>query len=478
MTTAPHTLRNGLLLLAPAAFLGGTAVPAACQTTNDPFPQPIEASAGVIEVGFTDFATLPDIDGAPARMMTWVDERGTDRFFVSDMRGPIYRIARDGGEVGLYVDVNEGRWGSGVEAGGRERGVQRVAFHPDIARAGAPGYGRFYTWADTNRTAPADFTAPGDGHTHDTVLHEWVALDPFAPVYDGGPPRELARFAQPFANHNGGHLAFHPTAAPGSPEYGLLYVGVADGGSGGDPLNLSLDLTNGFGKLFRIDPLGSNSANGAYGIPADNPFVGRADVLPEIYAYGLRNPQRFGWDPVTGNLFLADIGQNIIEKLTLVPAGANLGWNAWEGSFRYVSRTEVDVSDPRGDPGVTFPVAEYDQIDPILQPSSAVTGVVVYRSDRIPHLRNRVLFGDFPTGEIFHIDADDLPAGGQDAIRRVLLVQGGERRTFLQVIRETNEAQGRAPATRTDLRFGEGPDGRVFLLNKQDGVIRELSGGS
>jgi len=456
------------------------AIPAAAQTTNDPFPDPIETTQGVITVGFVEFATLPDMDGSPARMMSWVYEPGADRFLVSDMRGPIWAVSSDGGTVERYVDVNDPRWGIGVEAGGRERGVQSFTLHPDFAREGAPGFGRFYTWTDSDRTAAPDFEAGGDGHTHDTVLHEWIAADPSASAYDGGQPRELARFAQPFGNHNGGHLAFNPTASPGEPDYGLLYVGVADGGSGGDPLNLSLDLSNGFGKVFRIDPLGSNSANGQYGIPADNPWAGdgNPNTLGEIYAYGVRNPQRFGWDPANGNLFLADIGQNIIEKVTLVPRGANLGWNAWEGSYRYISRMEVGTEDPRGDAAVTYPVVEYDQTDPILQASSAVTGVVVYRSDRIPELRNRVLFGDFPTGEIFHFDADNLPEGGQDAIRRILLEDGGESKTFLQVIRETNERQGRPTATRTDLRFGEGPNGRVFLLNKQDGVIRELVSGS
>jgi len=469
---------SALRMMLPVAvtFL---AMPLLAQTTNNPYPDPIETVEGLITVGFTEFATLPDVDGAPARMMSWVDEAGTGRFFVSDMRGPIYHVSLDGSQLGLYVDVNDTRWGVGVESSGRERGVQSFAFHPDFGRAGAPGFGRFYTWTDSDLTAPADFRPEGGDHTHDTVLHEWIASDPFSDVYDGGPPRELARFQQPFGNHNGGHLAFNPTVEPGDPDYGMLYMGVADGGSGGDPLNLSLNLQSGFGKVFRIDPLGSNSVNGQYGIPEDNPYAGEdtPGILPEIYAYGVRNPQRFGWDPENGNLFLADIGQNIIEKVTLVPPGANLGWNDWEGSFRYISRTEVDTSDPRGDPEVTFPVVEYDQIDDILAPSSAVTGVVVYRHDRLPDLRGRILFGDFPTGEIFHFDADDLPDGGQEAIRRLLLLDGGEEKTFLQVIRETNEAQGRSPATRTDLRFGEGPDGRVFLLNKQDGVIRELVAG-
>jgi hypothetical protein len=118
---------------------------------------------------------------------------------------------------------------------------------------------------------------------------------------------------------------------------------------------------------------------------------------------------------------------------------------------------------------------EYDHRDPVLlEGDSAITGVHVYRGDEIPQLANLVLFGDFPSGEIFYIHADKLPNGGQDAIRRVLLHEGGESKTLLQLIREKNARQGKPPAARADLRFAAGPGGRVFLLNKHDGTIRQL----
>jgi glucose/arabinose dehydrogenase len=253
-------------------------------------------------------------------------------------------------------------------------------------------------------------------------------------------------------------------------------VGIADGGSGGDPQNLAQNLGNGFGKLFRIDPLGNNSENGNYGIPADNPFAGDNDpnTLGEIWAYGIRNPQRFAWDPDSGILYLTDIGQNTVEKITTVPRGANLGWNVWEGSFRFVNREGVVTANPRSDPDVVYPVAEYDQSDPIIQNQAAATGLVVYRDGPIVALRDKVLWGDSPSGEIFHFDADDPPMGGSGPIRRVLLNDGGTNKTFLQVIQEKNRAQGREPAGRTDIRLNAGPNNRVFLTNKSDGVIREL----
>ncbi|MDX1568795.1 MAG: PQQ-dependent sugar dehydrogenase, partial [Longimicrobiales bacterium] len=293
---------------------------------------------------------------------------------------------------------------------------------------------------------------------------------------DGGPPRELMRFAQPYGNHNAGELGFNPRAVPGDDDFGMLYMGVADGGSGGDPLDLAQDMTSAFGKIFRIDPLGQNSDNGRYGIPSDNPFVGEGGVLPEISAYGVRNPQRFAWDPANGNLFLADIGQNIVEELTLIPEGADLGWNDWEGSFEFISRQAVDVSDPRGNPAVTYPVAEYGHGDPVLLPGgrAAITGVHVYRTDEIPEFRDLVIFGDNPSGELFYIDADDLPDGGEDSIRRILLNDGGEERTLLELVQEKTREQGREGAEQADLRFGSDAEGRLYLLNKFDGIIRLL----
>jgi hypothetical protein len=113
-------------------------------------------------------------------------------------------------------------------------------------------------------------------------------------------------------------------------------------------------------------------------------------------------------------------------------------------------------------------------LDPLLQPQSAVTMGMVYRQKAIPQLSNLVLFGDNPSGEVFYVSADKLPTGGQDAIRRILFNDKGETKTLLQLIKEKNIAQGKPASTRADLRFGEGPNGEIFLLNKRDGVIRQL----
>jgi hypothetical protein len=457
----------------------GSAFAQTTSVTNDPFPAPIVAADGVIAVNFVEFASVPDFGGQPSRMMLLLNEPGTRRLFLSDMNGVLYAVSYDGKTVTPYLDITAPAWEMPVQARGNERGFHSFAFHPQFNERGARGFGKFYTMIDTTNVNPApDFKPLGGMRTHDTVLLEWTAKNPAAPAYDGAAPREMIRWEQPFQNHNAGHIAFNPLAAARDGDYGLLYIGFADGGSGGDPLNMAQNLASAFGKIHRIDPLGNNSSNKKYGIPSSNPFAGDNDpnTLGEIYAYGLRNPQRLFWDSKTRNMFISDIGQNTVEEISPVTAGANLGWNVWEGSFKFVAGRPggVDTSGPRNDPKVTYPVAEYGQLDPLLQSQSAAIGGFVYRSNAIPQLTNLLIFGDNPSGEIFYVNADNLPKGMQDPIRRVLLNDKGVPKKYLDVIKEKAAALGKPAPTRADLRFGEGPDGQVFLLNKRDGTIRRL----
>jgi glucose/arabinose dehydrogenase len=449
----------------------------AAQLSSDPFKAPIESKQGVVAVDFIEFATVPDAEGGEApRMMHMVTEPASQRLFVSTMRGMLYSISYDGKNVQPYLDVNDAKWGVAVQFIGPERGLQSFAFHPQFLERGQPGYGKFYTHTDTSNTKPtADFLPLNNGRAHDTVLLEWTAKDPRAASYDGEAPRELFRAAHPFPNHNGGQIAFNPLAKPGSSDFGLLYVGFADGGAGGDPMNLAQNLASAFGKVFRIDPLGTNSANGRYGIPASNPFASDAskETLGEIYAYGVRNPQRFTWDTKDGRMLLADIGQNLVEEISPVSAGANLGWVKWEGSYKYLGR-QVDLEGARSEAGLTWPLVEFDHDDPILQRGVAVTGLTVYRDTEIKQLANLMIFGDIPSGEILHAPADGTLNGGSANIRRILLNDGGKQKTLLELVNEKVAAKGKRAVPRVDLRFGFGPKGQVFLLNKRDGVIRLL----
>src|SRR5215203_5421820 len=245
MIRAAITALLAVLAIAPVAHAQGqppTQPPAATAAppppplpegaTNDPFPDPIAREEGAITVTLREFATLPDIGGVAARMMTLVEEPSSHRLFVSDMRGQLYSVSADGKTVTPYLNINDPKWAHPVNSQGRERGVQSFVLHPQFAQTGTPGFRKLYTYFDSsNMTPEPDFTTPNPKPTHDLVLLEWTVKTPAGATYDGAAPRELLRWRQPFANHNGGAITFNSTARAGSPDFGLLYIGVGDGGS-------------------------------------------------------------------------------------------------------------------------------------------------------------------------------------------------------------------------------------------------------
>ena len=254
---------------------------------------------------------------------------------------------------------------------------------------------------------------------HQSVIAEWQATDPADPAtsVDIATRRELLRIDQPQFNHNAGALAFDANS--------LLYIALGDGGGADDvdgqdfigaPIvghgdGNGKDPSNPLGSVLRIDPAGNNSANGNYGIPAANPFIGMAGFVEEIFAYGFRNPFRISFDPDTGDLWVADVGQNDLEEINVVTAGENYGWNHKEGSFFFDSNGNNDgfvtADDPGVPAGLVDPIAEYDHDEGI-----AIIGGFVYRGSRLPDLVGRYVFGDFGAfggsgGRLFALDANN-----------------------------------------------------------------------
>ena len=380
--------------------------------TTDPFPAPIAATEGVIRVNVREFASLPDIDGVAARMMLLVDEPGTRRLFVNDMRGPLYSVSYDGKTVATVPRHQRSEVGRGRAVDGPGARLPELcvpsAVRPGAARADSASS----TPTPTRRTRRRRPTSRRSNptNTHDTVLLEWTAKTPGAAAYDGGPPRELIRLRQPFANHNAGHLAFNPTAAPGSAEFGLLYMGVADGGSGGDPMNLAQNLGSAFGKIFRIDPLGTSSANKKYGIPRGNPFVkhGRRAAgdlrLRRAQSAALRLgsaqrqhvPRRHRPEHRRGDQPGHGRRQPRLERVGgQLPLHQPSGGQPGEAA----RRSEGDVSrSPNGARSIRCCRAT--------PPRPAWSSTA---ARQIPQLANLLIFADMPSGEIFYVSADGCP---------------------------------------------------------------------
>jgi glucose/arabinose dehydrogenase len=222
-----------------------------------------------------------------------------------------------------------------------------------------------------------------------TVVSEFLIADFARPIrLDAATERVLLTVEQPFPNHNGGQLAFGPD--------GYLYLGLGDGGSGGDPQGNGQNPATLLGSIVRIDVNGDEP----YAIPADNPFADGAGGAPEVFLYGLRNPWRFSFDRGTGQLWIADVGQNAYEEVDRVDpaadAGANLGWNLMEASHCFVAGCSPE--------GLVLPITEYGR-----DAGCSVTGGFVYRGTAIEGLAGWYLFSDYCSGLIFGVPSDAAP---------------------------------------------------------------------
>jgi len=292
---------------------------------------------------------------------------------VNERAGRVLAIDPRSGETSTFLDIRD------RVLGGGEQGLLGLALDPEW-----PDEGRafvHYTGLDGNPVL-AEFSATDDGSS--------LGLDPST-------ERQLLTLDDPYANHNGGQLAFGPD--------GNLWMSLGDGGAGGDPFDNGQSPSVLLGKILRIDVDGGDP----YGIPADNPFADGAEGAPEVFLYGLRNPWRFSFDPETGLLWIGDVGQNLYEEIDRIDpatqAGANLGWDIMEATHCY----STPVCDPVGVP----PVAEYRR-----DFGCSVTGGYVYRGEDLPDLRGWYLYSDYCTGNIFALRSDGT---GTETTPRVLL---------------------------------------------------------
>jgi glucose/arabinose dehydrogenase len=284
---------------------------------------------------------------------------GSGRLFIVEQGGTI-RIAENGQVLPQpFLDIS-----ARVVAGG-ERGLLGMAFHPRYAETGR--FFVMYTAREGGANTVARFeVSRADANAADpnsgvTLL----SIEDFAP------------------NHNAGMLAFGPD--------GYLYVGTGDGGGGNDPQRTAQNLGHLLGKMHRLDVDGGE----LYAIPGDNPFVNRADARPEIWASGLRNPWRYSFDRATGELWIADVGQNRYEEINRQPAdsrgGENYGWSIMEG-MHCLRGDSCDQS------GLTLPIAEYDRGG-----GCSITGGYVYRGSRSPALTGAYFFADYCSGKIWSL---------------------------------------------------------------------------
>ncbi len=292
---------------------------------------------------------------------------GSQRLFVVEQAGLISLIEANNRRAEPWLDIT-----GPVGDEGNEQGLLGLAFSPDFAESGL-----FYI----------DYTDTA-GDTH---VDRCQVSPPDAGTADPGNCATILFVEQPYPNHNGGHLAFGPD--------GYLYVGLGDGGSGGDPQDHAQNPRSLLGKLLRLDVSGDELP---YAIPTDNPFAGGSAALGrgEIWVYGLRNPWRFSFDRGTGDLFIGDVGQNAYEEISYQaagsPGGENYGWNYFEGLHTFEGQPSSALA-------LVPPIAEYPQATG----GCSVTGGYVYRGPHFPELNGVYFYGDYCTGNLWTLVPND-----------------------------------------------------------------------
>lgn len=320
---------------------------------------------------------------------------GDDRLFIVEQNGTI-RIVDNGSTLATpFLDI------SNLTNGGGERGLLGLAFHPDYETNGF--FYVNYTKSSDGATVIARFEASSDPNIADTTSRE-----------------TLLEIDQDFSNHNGGQIQFGPD--------GFLYIGMGDGGSGGDPNCRAQNDDTLLGKMLRLDVDQNTNTAPFYGIPADNPYVGAGDPLDEIWAKGLRNPWRFSFDRMTGDLWVADVGQQQFEEVNFIEAGTaggiNFGWDVKEGFSNFGQTTgncQPDYPSP-GDPSLTDPVHVYDHSGG----RCSITGGYVYRGNSAPDLYGKYLFADFCSRDLYALSFED----NDDVVVESLMQLSGNIRSF------------------------------------------------
>ncbi|MGH3823336.1 MAG: PQQ-dependent sugar dehydrogenase [Pseudonocardiaceae bacterium] len=391
-----------------------------------------------------------------------------------DLNGTMYLINR--GTPQVYLNVGATFSPDFWTKAGLGSGFGFVTFHPEFAKNG-----KLYT-VHTEAGGALGTKTPHLPAQDRTLVHgvltEWTAADPSASTFSGT-HREMLRLAFGSYIHGIQQIGFNPTAMPGDEDYRLLYIAVGDGGNGvrsDDPQELGIP----HGKILRIDPLGTNGAGSEYGIPATNPFVGKPGALAEIYAYGLRDPYRFSWDPAErSRMLLGSMGEHAIESIYQVQAGDNFGWSKREGPFVFKPEDRCHVYPlPEDDEqhGYAYPVVAYDHDPPPDWPCDrdsghAVIGGFVYRGDGMPDLRGKYVFGDGVDGRILYADTDDMRRGTKHLAKvyEFLLRNDTGKQVTMQDL---------AGDPRIDLRFGSDGAGELYILSKANGKIWKVTGAS
>jgi len=424
---------------------------------SEKYAPDIKKSGLVIQL--EDFIKISRADSNPpdkgiATLRAYPAGNGT--LFVSDQMGIIYRI--ENGKADTFLNVRAA-FPDFIFTPGIGTGLGSFAFHPDFLLNGLI----YTTHAEQFIGKLSDF------HFADTfepglqwVLSEWKINDIKAHKFKGS-SRELFRINTPTTGHGVQDISFVPTTDKKNPDYGMLFLGIGDGGS----INIKRpDLVHNkqslLGTVIRINPLGKNSKNGQYGIPADNPFAKDPDpaTRKEIWAYGFRNPHRMAWDIKNNRMLIADIGESNIEEVNVIEKGKDYGWPVREGNYRIATKEDPKTIYPLNDSERAVyhaPFAVYDHTE-----GNAISGGYVYEG-KLDALKNKYVFGDIATGKLFYVNMDGPLS--DSSVYDLSIVENNTPTDLLQL----NNTK------RVHLRIGYDVYAKELYIMSKNGMIRKVT---
>ncbi len=421
----------------------------------DPIPEKIKSSNIVLNLKL--IAEIPH--SSPTKLHTRIVKMDfhpvTKENFILDLNGKLYQLL-DNKPV-EYLNIAE-YMPKFINVPGLATGFGNFEFHPEFGKNGL----LYTSHTEAVGLKKADFAyADSIPIKLQYIITEWQTDKPMEVTFKGK-SRELFRVNMVNQIHGVQELAFNPLAKKGTEDYGLLYIGIGDGGSVEQGFwQIPNNPKHIWGNILRIDPLGRNSKNGQYGIPKSNPFT-NSDNLGEIYAMGFRNPHRFSWTK-SGKMLVTNIGQKLIESVNIVKKGQNYGWPMREGTFLVNHKGNLNkvYSLPKDDYKYkyTYPAIQIDH-DEI----SAICGGYEYFGEKIAALKGKYLFGSVVEGRIFIVPEKDLIFGKQTVPKECSISINGKMTTFRELTQNN----------RVDLRIGQDVSGELYFFTKPDGKIYKL----
>ncbi len=381
-----------------------------------------------------------------------------DLLFIHDLQGFLYEVQENNWRLALDIRKERPLF---INEPGMGTGLGSFAFHPEFYQNGL----LYTTHTEPSKTAIADFAYEDSIKVSmQWVLTEWKIKDPTTLPFSGT-SRTLLRINVVTGIHGVQEIAFNPLAKKNDPTYGLLYIGIGDGGASENGYPFICDSKRRiWSSVLCIDPSGRNSKNGQYGIPAGNPYAKLNDdqACREVYCRGFRNPNRFSWAP-DGRMLVADIGHFNCEELNIAQTGGDYGWPYREGTFVINPRGKMSKVYPLpaddAKAGYLYPVLQYDHDE-----GKAIEGGFVYQGTAVPMLKGKYIFGDINNGRIFFADWAQLQQGKQVKIQEFGLKMGSEVVTLL----------GLSKGIKPDTRLGEGIDHELFIFTKSDGQVYKI----